>query len=382
MDVKIKNIVFMVAFPFPFGEASSIRALNICKLLKYSGYNVHVIADFISESIGDADMYCTFQGCLSKQPPIYKRFQRPKAAVKALEKYCENNKVDIVLANARSDRFSSLVRLCRKKRLKLIIESCEWYDISSYKLGRFDWRYYINQNMIINGFKKVDGFISISKFLNDYNSSLGKKSIRIPTIMDVSKIIWKETLNNKKINIVYTGSPGTSKELLRPIIQALANNKVLQNKIVFHIYGPNIETVKKNIVDENLLSKVQTSVLIHGRVSQNQMPLILCNADYLIFIRPNRRSSNAGFPTKFGESMAAGTPVITNATGDIDLYLENGKNGFLLKDGSAETVQIILNKIIELGSDQIKIMRKNARKTAEKNFDYHHYINEIKKIFD
>ncbi len=40
----------------------------------------------------------------------------------------------------------------------------------------------------------------------------------------------------------------------------------------------------------------------------------------------------AGFPTKFVESLGAGCPVITNYTSDLDLYLKNGFNGFVVKD--------------------------------------------------
>lgn len=73
-----------------------------------------------------------------------------------------------------------------------------------------------------------------------------------------------------------------------------------------------------------------------------------CEADFSIFVRPDRRSSHAGFPTKLAESLAAGTPVITNNTGDIGLYLKDGENGFLLKDGTQKSVKDVLDKLIQI----------------------------------
>lgn len=375
------NIVFLVAFPFPYGEASSIRALNICKLLSYAGHSVHVISDFLSSNAYEADSICTYEGCLLSQPPIYKRFIRPKASMDALINYCNKHKVDCVLANARSDRFFSLASYCNKKNIPLFIENCEWYDISSFKLGVFDWRYYRNQRMLQEGFKKVDGFISISRFLNEHNSSYGKKTVRIPTIMDTSKVVYSYENHNKKLTLVYTGNPGTSKEYLAPIITALSEDEVLKRSVEFHIYGPSIKTVIKNIHDSKLLQKAGDSVIVHGKIEQQKMPIIMCEADYLVFVRPNRRSSNAGFPTKFGESMAAGTPVITNDTGDISLYLKDGVNGFLLNDGNCEDVKRILYRALDMHDEEKYEMRINARKTAENSFDYKVYKETVDILF-
>lgn len=375
------NIVFLVTFPFPYGEASSIRALNLCRLLSYAGYNVHVISDFLSDNACDADGYCTYEACLEKQPPIYKRYLRAKASIDKMTAYCEKHEVDCIFANARSDRYFHVAAFCKKKNIPLYIENCEWYDISSYKLGYADLRYYKNQCMLLKGFKEANGFVSISRFLDEHNRSYGKKSVRIPTIMDVSKVVCSYDTYNDKVNIVYTGNPGTSKEFLAPIVTALSEDEELQHKIVFHIYGPSKKKVINNIGNEDLLRNTGESVVLHGRVAQQKMPEIMRQADYLYFVRPNRRSSNAGFPTKFAESMAAGTPVITNDTGDIGLYLKDEVNGFLLKEGNSVCVKKTLHKVLKLNEAEKNKMRKNARKTADEAFDYRVYKSAIVELF-
>lgn len=379
------KVVFLVGFSFPYGEASSVRAFNICKLLNSAGIDVHVIADFVSEYRGQVGKFCTYEWCLDKQPSIFKRGLRAKESLIRLKKYCDNFKVDAILSNAKSDRFFELEKFCKNRKIDLFIENCEWYDISSYKLGRLDYRFYKNERMLKEGFKKVNGFISISRLLNNYNSSLGKLSVRIPTILDVKEVEYSLSLNKKqeeKINIIYAGSPGKSKELLRPIIEILKVTEEFRKKIIFHIYGPNKKLVLKNIQDKSLLDDMDECVKIYGYTPQEKMQEIIKNADFLIFIRPNRKSSHAGFPTKFGESMSVGTPVISNRTGDIDLYLKSDYNGYILNELNTETLKDIFYKILKLDKEKYNNLRKNARLTAENYFDYKKYLKEIKRLFN
>lgn len=47
----------------------------------------------------------------------------------------------------------------------------------------------------------------------------------------------------------------------------------------------------------------------------------------------------AGFPTKFVESITAGTPVLTNQTSDLADYLVEGEIGFWLVDDIADSLK-------------------------------------------
>ena len=105
-------------------------------------------------------------------------------------------------------------------------------------------------------------------------------------------------------------------------------------------------------------------------------------ADYSIFIRPRRRSSDAGFPTKLAESMAVGTPVITNDTGDVGLYIKDGENGYLLSEGTADELTAVLKEILKEGAYLRRLQRRNARRTAEQVFDYRGYRETMTKFID
>lgn len=375
------NIVFIVVCEFPYGSASSMRARSLYKLIELAGHNVHVIADY--ESVSDADdcKDFSYESIFDKNISFKKRQTVPKKSITALKQYCKTHNVDCVLMNARYERVAKIAAFCKKQKIKLIVENCEWYDSSSFRLGKIDPRFYQNEIMMRYYLKRADGFISISRFLDKHNKEFGKKSVRIPTVLDVENTEYAVCTNNEKITIIYTGSVEKSKELLKPVIAVLAHLPDLRKKIEFHIYGPSRENVLNNIDgDEVLLEKAGQSVVIHGRIPQDKVQPVLKNADYLIFIRPVRRSSDAGFPTKLGESFAVGTPVIANDTGDLSLYIKNAENGFLLDSYSKEKLTDLFEKLINLSKEQYCNLRKGARKTAEESFDYRKYVETIENL--
>ena len=375
------KIVFLMRFMFPYGTAYAMRARSICKLLEKAGHDVHVIAEnecICSEKNRTEFSYETLYGNeITILQKIFSRYQ----SIKALKNYCKKNKVDCIISSALFDRFKMVATVSKKNNIRYIVENCEWYDSSNFKLGRLDPRFYQNEKMIKKDFRKADGFISISRLLHEHNEGLGKKSVRIPTILDVENTPYSETTNNKKITIVYTGTPGKSKEYLLPPIKALAENEKLRERIEFHIYGPTYETVLNNIGNnEELLKRAGESVVIHGRIPQNEVQDVLTKADYLLFLRPDRHSSHAGFPTKLGESFAVGTPVIANNTGDLSLYIKTAENGFLLDSFETNAVHAAFTQIADLNSEEYKNIRIRARKTAEKCFDYRKYADEINDL--
>ena len=372
---------------FPYGSAISSRVLNYCRLFRSLGYDVHVIALRSKESkYSTSTAYrfetFSFQIVTTKSTSSLDSFIGSKELIRSTKAYIEGHKVDAFFLVSFEPYFRKMIGRLKKTGAPIYIDQCEWMDVSSYRLRYIDWRY-IRRNWLINkGYKKVDGVVSISRLLNQHFCDLGVRTVRVPTILDVENASYTETVTNKKINIVYSGNPSHSKEYLKPMIQLLAENETFRERFRFEICGPSEQKVIANIGgDRKLLDKAGDSVVIRGMVPQEKMPKLLQNAWFQLFIRPNRRSSNAGFPTKLGESMMNGTPVITNDTGDISLYLQDGVNGFLLDDNSIDALRNTLERVLTLSSDEYKQMRISARRTAEESFDYRRYISQISNLF-
>ena len=384
----MKNLLIVTDLSFPKGSAMASRIISFCHLFNDLGYKVHVITGKYESK------YCRYdetidEGFYSYEVVKSNRSYRLQSYIGnenlayRVEEYLENNNVDLVFTTSLNAVFGRVLKLCRKYNKKIIVEQCEWYDSSSFTFGKLDPRYLRFLFNINFRYTKADGIISISRLLNDYYKLKGVNTIRIPSILNVQDSLSKNVLDNKKIEIVYTGNTSKSKELLKPIFEALASKQDYLDNININIYGSNLKKVLINIdKDKELYNKVKESVFINGVVGQERIQEILLNADYQLFIRPDRRSSNAGFPTKLAESMTVGTPVITNYTGDIDLYLKDNINGLVCDGTTSNDVKKIFDRIINMSKGNYSILRRNARLTAEENFDYRNYFDGVKELID
>ena len=384
----MKQALVLVSSYFPRGIAISSRMLNFCRLLRDAGYSVHVITGHAADQeVVPLKVYSiegiTYQVISSASGSSKESFFGNPRFVQECDRYLKANNVDFVFMTASSEMFIRLQRVIRSHRVRYYVEQCEWMDVSTYKLRYADIRYLKAELLCKKGYFHPNGIVSISRLLNNHYKSLGVNSIRIPTILDVKNTpITNRFKWHDKIHIVFAGSLGGSKEWMKPIIEALTLNEKYRERIVFDVYGPSKDQILTNIGGSSeLLDNAGKSVVIHGRIPQEEIPEVYAHSDFLIFVRPQRRSSDAGFPTKFAESMAVGTPVITNNTGDIGLYLNNGENGYLLADNTTEAVCECFETVINLDADRYMQMRNLARKTAEERFDYRVYIDEVSGFF-
>lgn len=383
------RLLFLDELAFPYGNAFASRARCLCNLFVHMGFTVHVISPFSKEKdieVGKEYAFenYTFQIASSRKNKSWMTFIGNPDYIPCVKKYLAENNVDIIFSSACHTYFYSILKLAELHKIKYVVEQCEWLDVSNFKFGKLDPRFILGNHIRQQGYKKTSGIVAISRLLEDYYKKQGIKAIRIPTILDVGGMEYRTDVANDKIQLVYTGNPGVSKEFLLPVLQAIGMSDILKRKMEFHIYGPNKAGVIRNIGNEKafLLDDLKANVYIHGYVEQKNIESIIRNSDFQIFLRPNRQSSNAGFPTKLGESMAVGTPVITNITGDIGLYLKESINGFVLDSTSPEVVQLKLELLCCLSSNERTSMRIKARETAEKSFDYSRYINIFKTFFD
>ncbi|MCF0235019.1 MAG: glycosyltransferase, partial [Thermoguttaceae bacterium] len=282
--------------------------------------------------------------------------------------------------------YGKMERFCRKRGIKLYVESCEWYHWHSFGAGLLDYRYWRFQAMFLFGLRKVAGALSISRLLDAHNRAACGNSVRVPTILDVESEPFDDGTNRvpeRRKVVVYTGNPSRSKDLLSPIVKAFATNPELGEKIEFRVYSTSARRVMQNLRGTKaLLPKVEGAVVFCDPLPQTEIRNAIVAADFQMFLRPNKTSSNAGFPTKLGESMAVGTPVATNVTGDIGLYLKDGENGFIAPGWDVEAAAATLRRIADVPADKYVEMRKNARKTAEIAFNYKTYIDLIKSLFN
>lgn len=377
-------IAYVAPFPFPWGQAASRRICGVAKSISDTGKHVVVCSGEstpISETnLDEVDLKggITYIG-MSEFPPksasIGEKIYRVllcsgQNTVNWLEMQDKKPSHVIVYGGGAQYMFR-LLPWCKKHGIPLIADVVEWYDprqLPGGRLGPFYWSSIIALRVLYN---KCSGVIAISKLLEDYYCSKGVKCIRVPPTLDVSSVRFGEfrrSKNDSKLTLVYAGTPGR-KDLLNNIIEAVARVDFFGERLRLLVIGPTLAEVLYLTGKASLPS----GVVVLGRLKQSEVAEFVSSADFTVLLREPLRFANAGFPTKFVESLSCGTPVIANLTSDIALYLHDGVEGFVCDSHAVDALVIALNRALALSLSMLNEMRCAAREQAERSFDFRNY---------
>lgn len=174
------------------------------------------------------------------------------------------------------------------------------------------------------------------------------------------------------MRLAYAGSPG-KKDYLRYVVNGIERINASQERVVLDVLGTPPNTLLSLLERDGLPSWIRS----HGLVSQKEALDIVSQAHYVPLLRPNRRSSNAGFPTKVVEGFAVGTPVITNATSDLQKHVLHGVTGWLVSDPSSDGFAEALLAPLSQDVKAYRTMRLAARHHAERAFDFRTYTDAL-----
>ena len=144
-----------------------------------------------------------------------------------------------------------------------------------------------------------------------------------------------------------------------------------------YIIGPIISKEQKKEYEEYLkLSKVLDSVVFTDSVSPTAIPQYFVDAEMLVLARPDNIQAKYGFPTKLGEYLLSGRPVVLTDVGNISDFLVDGKNAFIAEP---ENIKSISNKMIEVSDNpnNANTIAIAGKETALNEFNS---INETEKL--
>src|SRR6185437_6564695 len=119
--------------------------------------------------------------------------------------------------------------------------------------------------------------------------------------------------------------------------------------------------------------------IIVKEATRKEVPALLSLSKFAVFFIKPCYSKIASSPTKHGEIMAMGIPVISNAgVGDVKEIIEKYKSGFLINDFSdAAYAEIIKSILFKKTFDSEEI-----RNGAKEFYNLENAIKSYKKIYD
>lgn len=358
----MKRILYIGSFEMPDLNAAAQRVLSISKALRDRNYDVSFYGITYHDDQGG--MVDGFN---------YDTYQYPKGSLAWLKyalgsgiiDYIKKKKPDfVILYNYPAIAQERIIAFCRKNGIKTVGDITEWYE-PSFLPKRLDTNY----RMIVSN-KHLDGIIVISRYLADYykNNNL----IQLPPMVDKKEKKWDlKGLERKDnlIRLVYIGT-GSKKDRLDKIINSIRS---IDSRL-FHLDVIGIDEKQYEDIYHKKLDLTSMDVVFHGRLPHQQALVYLISADFQIFFRDFIRKNNAGFPTKFAESMSAGIPVITNKISNIDDYVINGVNSFMIDNLNDDEIREVLKRVSMLNRTEIDGIKN---KCLKEEFDYRRYSQSI-----
>lgn len=214
------------------------------------------------------------------------------------------------------------------------------------------------------------------KLYNHYLPTYNKNNLyKIPVLVDVLRFS-PDTQNRKQYLIGYIGSFGVKDGipgLLHAFKIATQEFPLLKLRMIGNYdEHPN---VLKTIQSLNLESNVELT----GRVSYEQVPILLNDCDLLICNRINSEYANYGFPSKLAEYMALEIPVISSNTGDISNYISSDNINLVAPDKIDELAACIISRYQHSAIFETKA--KMAKQIVLNKFDSNICSQKLFQVF-
>ncbi len=386
-------IAYVGPFSFPWGQAGSRRVCGISRSFADAGYDI-VVCSGDSKPLtvtnlneGEVLGSITYLG-LREAPPEGISLSNKllqlfilwgKKTVAWLEAQ-QTKPSHIVVYGGSAPYMFRLIPWCKRNNIPLIIDVVEWYD-PSHMSGGFFGPFHISAKIAFYYYyPKCKNIIAISSYLENYFREKKCTVIRIPPILDVINHQLSFCNENKKesqLTLVYAGTPG-KKDLLANVIHGISKIDPNGERVSLRVIGPSEVQVKKLIKSPNIPSFVK----VFGKTPQSEVAEIVQQSDFSVLLREPLRFAEAGFPTKFAESMANGTPVIANLTSDLGKYLHDNIEGIVCQDHSISAFANALQKALLLTPKELIEMRTSARKQAKNSFDFRNYSDKLSIFLD
>jgi glycosyltransferase involved in cell wall biosynthesis len=385
MSEARKLVVYVGPYSFPNGGAAARRIYGNCRSLLKGGYDVVVTSGQVSDS--DRSEYDGIPIISLNErrheglPSLLKHLMYFSAGKNTIEwlDALEQKPTAVILYSGYSPYLIKLLPWCKRNNVKLIFDVVEWYDPPNI-LSRLLSPYYMNIELAMRFLiKKCDGLIVISDYLKSYYEPYVSNIIKVPPTAELTHISQSpESRLDLPTAFVYAGTPG-KKDALPSIISAILMASSEGESVKLHIAGVPEENLEMFLPSHGY-SKEQIDKVVkcHGVLSHEETVNLVSKSDYSIILRPHIRSVQAGFPTKFVESMALGTPVIANLTSDLGSYLKDGINGFVCPDSNVGSLVDVIKRSVNTRRDNA--MRVRAKETARNCFSPEKYSEDFLRL--
>ena len=366
-----KGKFYILCWAFSYGSASSNRLLAYADSAVGKGYEVEIVALLRLEKkncrpnkgvVISGLFPCRIQNkIISKLLSFFTMIWFLLARVK--------NKDRLLLYG--SAEYLPFLVCFRKKQTYFEVTECP--DL--FKPKTYPWSYYVRL------WKKVSGIFVISRNLKQYFVDYGVDSGKVHVInMIVDPSRFEGIIRNSKVDkyIAYCGNVNNdNKDGVGDLIVSFVRYRKNHQDRKLYIIGPIVSQEQKKKYEDFLkCSNALDSVVFTGPVPPTAIPQYFVDAEMLVLARPDNLQAKYGFPTKLGEYLLSGRPVVLTDVGNITDFLEDQTSAFIAKP---EDIDSIVKKMTDISSNPAfaKTVAETGKQIALQYFNSDHEVEKI-----
>ncbi len=395
VNAEMRKYILITSSNFPQGGPGANYLNLFCRGLKANGaeISVYLLKGF---AFGNAAYHGPAKGSTTQGIPFhYLGFrQRPNFLVLKLADQLKsflnllillsglvvNRKTSTILLYNSDVFFNFPIHLTAKTfGIRIIKFVAEIIDKSQYRkslIGRMSRTAYMINFRHLNIMS--DDLIVFSHYLCNKFTEMGFKEGRIliqPNLTDFE--YWKVDPIDIKYCVGYSGAP-YMKDGLNDLLKAISILNARGHNVSLLIVGdatfgksliPSLKMECKRLGVEDLVS-------FTGLVSSDEVKRYLSQCSVLAITRPDTAQTKAGFPTKLGEYMALGKPVLATKFGDIEKYFKDKDNIILAECDDPGSIADKLEWMI-CNTIETRNIALNGHKVAELLLEYNISMKRI-----
>ena len=232
----------------------------------------------------------------------------------------------------------------------------------------------------------VDGAIAISEWLSTWAlheaERIGRRVviIEVPIVVDAYESPSADPRGRPSSDYVYSASHVYSDDR-RFLLRAMTHVWRRRPDARLVVLGTDLDELALLARYEGLDAAVADGrVVAMGYVTRAELLARYRTAAALLVPLHDDDVSRARFPTKIGEYLASGRPVVTTRVGEIDRFLHDGETAFVAQ---TPDVEAFAAKMVEALEDPERAAHIGAagRRVAEKHFHYDLHAERLRAFF-
>ena len=209
----------------------------------------------------------------------------------------------------------------------------------------------IEARLLLRELRRLSGVLAISTALRDFLRSNGVPQVALtgPCVDSRGWSFGDPLMLTDTLRVGYAGSLNQPKDGVLDLLEAVrqARRLLSDTAVRLEVVGGTKDELPRAVAHAEELG-IGEDVQFHGRVPAAKVAGLLSGCHVLVLPRPESRQAQGGFPTKLGEYLATGRPVLTTSVGDISHYLQAGVNCFMVPPGS---VTVMADALASVASD-------------------------------